>query len=135
LSVTVGVVHAGVPEHSIVVGPGKGEITGGVESTTLMTCTAVVVLPHSSVAVQVLVMEYESGQAPEVVTELKLSIGELQLSVAVGVVQVGTAVHSMVDGAGSGEITGGVVSVTFMTWDAVAVLPQGSVAVQVLVMV
>lgn len=56
LSVTVGVVHVGVPEHSIVVGPGKGEITGGVESTTLITCTAVVTLPHSSVAVQVRVI-------------------------------------------------------------------------------
>jgi hypothetical protein len=80
-------------------------------------------------------MVYESGHGPEVVTSLKVGVGILQLSVAVGVVQVGTAVHSMVDGAGSGEITGGVVSVTFITWDAVAVLPQGSVAVHVLVMV
>ncbi len=115
LSVTVGVVHVGVPEHSIVVGPGSAEITGGVESTTLMTCSAVVVFPHSSVAVQVLVMVYESGHAPEVVTELKVRAGLLQLSVAVGTVHEGTAVHSMVEGAGSAEITGGVVSVTLMT--------------------
>jgi hypothetical protein len=59
----------------------------------------------------------------------------LQLSVTVGVVQEGTAVHSMFVGAGSAEITGGVVSVTLMTWDAVAVLPHGSVAVHVLVIV
>ena len=36
LSVAVGVAHDGVPEHSIVVGPGSPEITGGVVSSTLM---------------------------------------------------------------------------------------------------
>ena len=36
LSVAVGVVHEGVPEHSIVVGAGKPEITGGVVSSTLI---------------------------------------------------------------------------------------------------
>lgn len=80
-------------------------------------------------------IEYESGHEPEVVTELKVNVGTLQLSVAVGVVHTGTAVHSMVEGAGRGEMTGGVVSVTLMICDAVAVLPQASVAVQVRVMV
>ena len=37
LSVAVGVTHAGVPEHSTVVGPGKLLITGGVVSSTLNT--------------------------------------------------------------------------------------------------
>jgi hypothetical protein len=36
LSVAVGVVHDGTAEHSIVEGPGKPEITGGVVSSTLM---------------------------------------------------------------------------------------------------
>jgi hypothetical protein len=35
-SVTVGVVHDGVPEHCIVVGPGKPVITGGVVSWTVI---------------------------------------------------------------------------------------------------
>ena len=36
LSVAVGVVQDGVPEHSIVEGPGNAEITGGVVSSTLI---------------------------------------------------------------------------------------------------
>jgi len=36
LSVAVGVVHDGVPEHSIVVGAGNAEIVGGVVSSTLI---------------------------------------------------------------------------------------------------
>jgi len=35
LSVAVGVVHDGVPVHSMVVGAGRAEITGGVVSSTL----------------------------------------------------------------------------------------------------
>ncbi len=36
LSVAVGVVHDGVPEHSRVDGPGNPDITGGVVSSTLI---------------------------------------------------------------------------------------------------
>jgi len=36
LSVAVGVVHEGVPEHSKVEGPGNPDITGGVVSSTLI---------------------------------------------------------------------------------------------------
>ena len=36
LSVAVGVVHVGVPEHSKVEGPGNPDITGGVVSSTLI---------------------------------------------------------------------------------------------------
>ena len=36
LSVAVGVVHDGAPEHSNVVGTGSAEITGGVVSSTLI---------------------------------------------------------------------------------------------------
>lgn len=56
LSVTVGVVHEGATEHSIVVGPGKPEITGGMVSSTLMVCEAVAVFPHPSFAVHVRVI-------------------------------------------------------------------------------
>jgi hypothetical protein len=57
-----------------------------------------------------------------------------QLSVAVGVVQVGVASHSMVVGAGRALITGGVVYSSVIVCDAVEVLPHASVAVHVLVM-
>jgi hypothetical protein len=36
LSVAVGVIHEGAPVHSIVVGAGSAEITGGVVSSTLI---------------------------------------------------------------------------------------------------
>jgi hypothetical protein len=62
LSVAAGVVHDGVPVHSIVVGAGNAEITGGTVSSTLMVCEAVVIFPHASVAVHVLVILYEPGQ-------------------------------------------------------------------------
>jgi len=134
LSVAVGVVHDGVPEHSIVDSPGKPDITGGVVSSTLMVCDAVAVLPQPSSAVQVRVMVYSFGHDPLVVTSAKFKVGVPQLSVAVGVVQEGGVEHSTVVGPGNPEITGGVVSSTLIVWEAVAVLPQPSSAVQVLVM-
>ena len=134
LSVAVGVAKDGVAEHSIVVGAGKPEMTGGVVSSTLMVWVAVVVLPHRSVAVQVRVMLYSFGQEPLVVTSAELNMGVPQLSVAVGVVHDGVAEHSIVVGAGNPEMTGGVVSSTLIVCEAVAVFPQPSFAVQVRVM-
>ena len=134
LSVAVGVAHEGVPEHSIVDGPGRPEITGGTVSSTLMVCDAVAVLPQPSSAVQVRVILYSFGHEPLVVTSAKVNVGVPQLSVAVGVAQDGVPEHSIVVGAGKPEITGGVVSSTLMVCDAVAVLPQPSSAVQVRVM-
>ena len=54
--------------------------------------------------------EYSLGQLPGVVTSANVRVGVLQLSVAVGVVHVGVPEHSIVDGAGSADITGDVVS-------------------------
>lgn len=48
------------------------------------------------------------------VASAKVSVGVEQLSVAVGVAQTGVAEHSVVVGPGNGEMTGGVVSSTFM---------------------
>jgi len=127
------VTHDGVPEHSTVEGPGSAEITGGVVSSTVMVCDALATFPHASVAVHVLVILYEPGQDPGVVTSAKVRVGVLQLSVAVGVVQEGVPEHSIVVGPGNGDITGGVVSSTFMVCDALATLPHASVAVHVLV--
>lgn len=134
LSVTVGVVHDGVPEHSILDGPGNPEMTGGMVSSTLIVCVAVAVLPQSSVAVQVRVILYSLGQVPLVVTSANVSTGVPQLSVAVGVVHDGVPEHSIVDAPGRPDITGGIVSSTLIVWDTVAVFPQRSVAVQVRVM-
>ena len=76
---------------------------------------ATVVFPHASVAVHVLVMVYSFGHDPGVVTSADVSVGVPQLSVAVGVTQLGVPLHSIAAGAGSGDITGGVVSSTLNT--------------------
>lgn len=131
LSVAVGVVHDGVPEHSIVVGPGNPEITGGTVSSTLNVCEAVAVFPQPSSAVHVRVMLYSFGQVPLVVTSAKVKVGTPQLSVAVGVAHVGVPEHSIVVTPGKPEITGGIVSSTLIVCEAVAVFPQPSSAVQV----
>ena len=66
------------------------------------------------------------------VTSAKVSVGlGSQASVAVGVAKDGVAGHCMVVGPGSAEITGAVVSTTWISWLAVLLLPQWSVAVQV----
>jgi Ni,Fe-hydrogenase III small subunit len=134
LSVAVGVVQDGTPEHSMFEGPGNPEMTGGTVSSTLTVCEAVAVLPQPSSAVQVRVMLYSFGQVPFVVTSAKVSVGTPQLSVAVGVVQDGVPEHSIVVALGNPEMTGGTVSSTFIVCAAVAVLPQPSSAVQVRVM-
>jgi hypothetical protein len=131
LSVAVGVAQVGVPEHSIVDGPGNPEITGGTVSSTLIVCDAVAVFPQPSFAVHVRVMLYSFGHEPLVVTSAKVKVGTAQLSVAVGVVQDGVPEHSIVEGAGNPEITGGVVSSTLIVCDAVEVFPHPSFAVHV----
>ena len=58
-----------------------------------------------------------------------------QASLAVGVVNEGVAGHSTVDGPGKVEMTGTELSWTVIACDAVAVLPQASLATKVLVIV
>jgi hypothetical protein len=58
-----------------------------------------------------------------------------QLSVAVGVAAVGMALHSTVVFVGMPARIGAVWSCTVMTWLPVEVLPQLSLAVQILVRV
>ena len=90
-------------------------------------------MPHASVAVHVLVIEYSFGHEPGVVTSANVNVGVLQLSVALGVVHDGVSEHSIVEVPGNTEITGGVVSSTLMVCDALVTLPHASVAVHVLV--
>jgi len=131
LSVAVGVTQVGVTEHSMVTGAGNAESTGGVVSSTLIVCAAVAVFPHASLGVHVLAVENSFGQLPGVITSADVNVGVEQLSDAVGVTHTGVTEHSMLEGAGKAEMTGGTVSSTLIVWDAVAVLPQISVAVQV----
>ena len=90
-------------------------------------------MPQASTAVHVLVFVYALAQLPGVVASLKVSDAVPHASDAVGVAKDGVAGQEIDDAAGSAEIVGGVLSITVMTCEAVAVLPQASVAVHVLV--
>ena len=110
-SVAVATAKTGVAEHSMVVGPGNGAMTGAVTSCTLIVCEAVEEFPHASVAVQVLVTLKDPAQAPGVVLSAKVSVKALpQASVAVATAKAGTLEQSMVAGPGNGSMTGAVTS-------------------------
>jgi hypothetical protein len=131
-STAVAVANCGAAGQAIVDGAGNAAITGAVVSPTLMVCDAVETLPQESVAVQVLVTEYEPAQAPFVVTSAKVNVNALpQASTAVAVANSGAAGQAIVEGAGKAAITGALVSSTLMVCEAVDEFPQASVAVQV----
>ena len=68
-------------------------------------------LPHASVAVQVLVTLYDPAHASGVVTSADVKVKALpQASVAVATANTGVAGQSMVDVAGKASITGAVIS-------------------------
>ena len=60
-------------------------IAGGTLSSTVIVWAHVDVLPHPSVADQVLVIVLSCGHPPATDTSLKLTVGVEQLSVAVAV--------------------------------------------------
>ena len=121
--------------HSIVTSEGH-VISGGVLSSMVMICKQVLLLPHESVAVQVLLMVYAWGHAPSVVTSSKVTTGAIsQPSVALAIPVLSgdvESVHSMVTSAGQ-VISGAVISCTKIVALQVDELPQVSVAVHVLV--
>jgi hypothetical protein len=109
-------------------------INGGVISCTVIVWVRVpLVLPQASVAIHVLVSEKVPAQLPSTVVSGPncVTVAELQLSLAVGAVNVGDAGQSIVASAPALPITGGVTSCTVMVWVRVPlVLPQASVAIQ-----
>ena len=68
-------------------------IVGRVLSSTVIVCAAVVVLPHASIAVHVLLMLYSVAHAPFVVASAKVNVVLPQPSLAVGDEKVGVAGH------------------------------------------
>ena len=91
-------------------------------------------LPQASVAVHLRVILYVSGQGPGAVVSEKTMAGDgSQLSVAVGATAAGTEPQSTVRFAGTPAKTGGKASPTETCCEAVAELPQLSVATQILV--
>src|SRR6185436_14141976 len=98
-------------------------------------CEAVAVLPHASVAINVLVIVYSLAHVPGADASLVVMFTVPQASEAVAIPNDGVNGHSMVAAAGTEVNTGAVLSVTVIVCEAVAVLPQASVAINVLVMV
>ena len=110
-SVAVATANTGVAGQETVEGAGKVAITGATVSVTLIVCEAVEIFPQASVAVQVLVTEYEPAQVPLVVTSAEVKVTVLpQASVAVATANAGVAGQEMVEAAGNSLITGAVVS-------------------------
>src|SRR6187399_1712696 len=134
-SLAIAVPKDGVSGHSIVAAAGIVVNTGAVLSSTVITCDAVAVLPQASVAVNVLVTVYSLAHVPGVEASLVVMFTVPQASLAIAVPKDGVSGHSIVAAAGIVVNTGAVLSPTVITWDAVAVLPQASVAVNVLVTV
>src|SRR6185503_9556071 len=134
-SLAVGVPKLGVKGHSMVAATGTEVNTGAVLSVTVIVCDAVAVLPHASVAINVLVRVYSLAQVPGALASVEVIDTVPHASLAVGVPNDGVSGHSMVAATGTEVNTGAVLSVTVIVCDAVAVLPHASVAINVLVRV
>ena len=119
-SVAVGAVKDGVAVHSIVASAPAAPIVGGVVSITVMTWLTVALwLPHASTASQVLVIVVVHPLT-EVASPKLFTVAPLQRSDAVGAVNEGVAVHSIVTLAPAAPMVGGVVSTTVIVWLTVA---------------
>jgi len=111
-------------------------IEGGVISCTTIVRLHVTVFPQSSVAVHVLATLYVPAHVPGVVTSenVTVTVGS-QESVAVGGINTGVAGQSIGVTCVAQVMVGGVISCTTIDLLHVAVFPQSSVAVHVLVAV
>src|SRR5215467_633167 len=111
-SLAVGAVKLGVPVHSIVALAPAAPITGGVVSVTVIVCeTVLLILPHASIAFQVLVIVFVQLLPLVISPPTCCTVAALHASLAVGAVKLGVPVHSIVAFAPAAPITGGVVSV------------------------
>ena len=132
----VGAGNTGVAGHWIGEVVAGHVIVGGVVSITFTVWLQLALLPHASVAFQVLVRLYVPAQAPGVVTsEISETTGAgSQTSVAVGTVKIGVAGHWIVAPVAQVSVGGVVSSVQVAVREtATAALSQASVAFQVLV--
>ena len=110
-SIAVAIAKAGTAGHEIVEGAGRAAITGAVTSVTLIVCESVEALPQASVAVHILVIEYEPAQAPLVVVSTYVKTGKLsQLSIAFAASNTGVSGQFTEYVGGNGSKTGAVVS-------------------------
>ena len=108
----VGAVNDGVAVHSIVVFAPADPIAGGVVSVTVIVWDAVEeLLPQPSTATHVLVIVFAQAVPPVTSTPSWFTVTVLHASDAVGAVNDGVAVHSIVVFAPADPIVGACVSV------------------------
>src|SRR6185369_28261 len=133
VSLAVGAAKTGLAGHSTVpLAPTS--MVGLVVSTTMMVCVCeALVLPHASIACQLLVSLYVFPHPAVVVSPSGTTVAPLHVSEAVGAAKTGLAGHSTVPLAPT-SMVGLVVSTTMMVCvcDAL-VLPHASIACQLLV--
>jgi hypothetical protein len=136
-SVAVGAVKTGVAVHSIVAFAPAAPITGACVSTCVIVCDTVLLeLPQASTATHVLVVVFVQLLPPVTSPPTWFTVTALQASVAVGAVNTGVAVHSIVAFAPAAPIIGACESTCVIVCDTVAeLLPQASTATHVLVVV
>ena len=112
-SLAVGAVNEGEAVHSIVAFAPAVPIVGTCVSTCVIVCDLVAeLLPHPSTAIQVLVVVFAHEVPPVTSVPDCTTVTVLQASLAVGAVNEGEAVHSIVVFAPADPIIGAVVSVT-----------------------
>jgi hypothetical protein len=126
----VGAVKFGVAVQSIVALAPAWLIAGAPLPSIVIICVLVAEwLPQASVASQVLVNTVTVHEVPVAVLLSMFTVDPLQSSLAVGAVNDGVAVQSMVAFVPAAPIVGACVSVAVITWVTVAEwLPQASVA-------
>lgn len=132
-SVALAVAKTGVAGQLIVDGAGSAAMTGGVLSWTVTVCTADAELPHTSVAVHILLTIYSAGQSPGMKISEDDSIKAYPQASEALTEKDGNPGQLIVVLAGIGVIKGGVTSCTPIVCAAVELLPHASVAVHVLV--
>src|SRR5436309_14967418 len=119
-SLAVGAVNDGVAVHSIVALAPAAPIVSGVVSTTVIVCDTVSeLLPHASTASQLPFPTLRSSVL-DVASPKLFTVAPLQRSDAVGAVNEGVAVHSIVALPPGAPIAGSVVSTTVIVCDTVA---------------
>jgi hypothetical protein len=136
-SLAVGAVNTGVAVHSIVALTPAVPIVGGVVSTCVIVwLTVLLELPHPSTAIHVRVVVFAHVLPPVTSDPICCTVTVLHASLAVGAVNVGVAVHSIVAFAPAAPMIGACVSTWVIVWLTVLLeLPHASTAIHVLVVV
>ncbi len=130
----VNVSGIGTASQDTVASPGRASVnSGAVVSIRVISCSTVLLLPHSSSAVQVRMTSAVPAQSLSRtrLSEYPISTSESQLSMASAAPRLPTPKSSSQDSVvscGTKVKTGASVSVRSMDWMSVSALPQASMA-------